>query len=188
MLAKDQNQAPHTTRSHTFPKDTTPLPENQKDNPYRPKVVDQQIEDAQDDHQHDGAPLGLEAHHDHDASHEADNADQDAPEAPLARKDEADEQEDQKHPTRQLKVHLAVLLVNLRQPGRSEPFADPAVREHHQETTHDREIAQEEVQIEDESVAERLGDDDADETPDGVFTILPGDDEHGRDDHSDNVD
>lgn len=59
----------------------------------------------------------------------------------------------------------------------------PAVGENHEETADDGEVAQEEVEVEDETVAEGLRDDDAEETVDGVFRVLAGDDEGGAGEH-----
>ena len=81
---------------------------------YRPEIVNDDVEDAQDHNEDNGAELRLEANNDHDAGHRANQDDQDAPKAPLAHGDEADEQEDQQHATSELEVHLAVFLVELR--------------------------------------------------------------------------
>lgn len=155
---------------------------------HRPEIVHQEIEYTEDDHEHHGAELGLEPHHHHHTGHEAEQADNDPAEPPVPGKDESNEQKDQQHPSRELEVHLAVLLIHLRQPGGRELLPHPAVGQHHQETTHDAEVAEEEIQVEDETVAESLGDDDAEETEDGVFAVLAGDDKGGTGDHGEDVD
>lgn len=58
---------------------------------YRPEVVDEQVEDTQNEHQHDGTPLSLEAHNNHDASNEAEQADHNPSNAPISGEDESDE-------------------------------------------------------------------------------------------------
>lgn len=85
---------------------------------YRPEVVDEDVEAAKDDDQHNGAEFGLEANHDHDTGHETKNGHNDTPDIPLAAKDEADEEKDEQHATSELEVHLAILLVNLGQTGK----------------------------------------------------------------------
>ena len=90
-----------------------------------PEVVDEQIEDAQDDDEQDGAELGLEADNHHDAGAGAKDADNDAPDGPLAAEDEADEEEDEQDAACELKVHLPVLLVDLWEPGKRLGLANP---------------------------------------------------------------
>ena len=80
---------------------------------YSPEVVDKNIEDAKNDNQQGGAELGLEADNNHDASHETDQRDQNAPNGPLAAEYEADEEENQQDTAGQLEVHLAVLFLKL---------------------------------------------------------------------------
>ena len=104
---------------------------------YRPEVVDQQVENAQDDHQHDSAEFRLESHNDHHACHKAEQRHNDSQQAPLAAEDESDEEEDQEDSASKLEVHLAVLLLDLRESSESLRLADPGVRENHQQSTHD---------------------------------------------------
>ena len=155
---------------------------------YSPEVVDERVEDAEDDDEQGGAELGLEADNDHDAGDEADEADNDAPDGPLAAEDEADKEEDEQDAAGELEVHLAVLLLELGQAGKGLGLAHPRVRQHHEQTAHDGQVAQEEVEVEDEAVAERLGDDDADQAADGVLGVPADDDEGGAGGHGEDVD
>ena len=122
---------------------------------YRPEVVDKDVENAQDGDEDDGAPLGLETNNDHHAGNETDHDNRHATNAPLAGEDEANEQENEQHATGELEVHLAVLLVELGQAGGRELFADPAVGQDHEQAAHDTQVAQEEVEVEDQAVAEK---------------------------------
>lgn len=155
---------------------------------YSPEVVDQEVEDAENDDQHDGAELGLETNNNHDASDETNERDNDSPKRPLAAPDEADEQEDQENATSELEVHLSVLLVERRQASESLGFPDPRIGEHHQETTNDGQVAQEEVEVEDQAVAESLDHHDAHQTSDRVVGVLADDDHGGTGDHGNDVD
>lgn len=155
---------------------------------YRPEVVDKDVEDAQDGDENNGTPLGLETHNDHHAGDESNHDDRHATNAPLAGKDEANEQENEQNTAGELEVHLAVLLVELRQTCGRELFADPAVGQDHEQATHDTQIAQEEVEVEDQAVAERLRDNDADQAHDSVLAVLADNDHQGRGEHGDNVD
>lgn len=137
------------------------IPTEQDQATYRPEVVNQNVENAQQHHQQNGTPFSLETHNNHDACHQSEQADNDAPQAPLAGEHESDKQEDQEHPASKLDVHLAVFLIELGQTGGHELLAHPRVRQHHEQTTNDTQVAEEEVEIEDETVTETLGDDDA---------------------------
>ena len=154
---------------------------------YRPPVVDQDVENTENNHEDNGAPLGLESNDNHHARHKSEDAHENPPEAPRAGKDEPDEQENQQHTSRELDIHLAVLLVELREPGRDEALAHPGIREDHEEATNDAEVADEEGEVEDETVTEGLGDDDAEKACDAVFTSFPGNDEERADKHRDDV-
>ena len=125
-----------------------------------PPVVDVEVEDAEDQHQHDGRELGLESNNNHDAGNESKQASHDPPEAPVTAENEADKEEDEQNTTSELEVHLLVLLVELGKTGWGKLLANPRVREHHHQTTHDREVAQEKVQVEDEAVSDALHDND----------------------------
>ena len=153
-----------------------------------PPIVHNQIEDAEDHDQKHSAHLRLESNGDHHASHEAENADNDSPNAPLAREDETQEQEDEQYSPSELHIHLAVLLVNLRQTCWRELLAHPRVGEHHKETANHGEIAKEEVQIEDQAIPESLCDHDTEEAEDGVFGVLASDDQGGASGHRDDID
>lgn len=155
---------------------------------YSPEVVHQHVEDAQDDNQQSRTPLRLEANNNHDTRDQADDGDEDPPDGPLSTEHEAHEQEDEEHATRELEVHLAILLLQLGQAGKRLRLLHPGVGEHHQEAAHDGQVAQEEVEVEDQAVAERLRDDDANEARDGVFGVSSGDDEYGACYHRDHVD
>lgn len=154
---------------------------------YRPEVVDQEIEYAQDHHKHHRAPLGLESNSNHDAGHCSDQNDQYTPETPFASEDESDKEEDQKHAPSKLKVHFAVLFVNLRESGGGKPLADPTVRQNHQESTHDGKVAKEEVQVEYKAVSKRLRNHNTQESRDGIFAVLSNDDEQRRRRHCNHI-
>lgn len=107
----------------------------------RPEVIYQNIEDAEDDHQHDGTELGLEANNHHDTSNEAKQADADPPEAPVTPEDKADEEEDEQNAPGELEIHLAILLIQLWKTSRGELLAHPGVGQDHQKASHDGQVA-----------------------------------------------
>jgi hypothetical protein len=106
-----------------------------------PPVVDVEVEDAEDKHQHNSRKLGLKANNNHDAGNESEQASHDSPKAPVATEDEANEEEDEQNTPGKLEVHLLVLLVKLGKTGRSELLTNPGVRKNHHETSHNREVA-----------------------------------------------
>lgn len=155
---------------------------------YSPEVVDEDVEDAEDDNEERGAGLGLETNDNHDTGDEADQGDEDTAKRPLAAEDEANEEEDEQNTAGELDVHLAVLLLELGKAGKGLRLADPRVGEDHEEAAHDGEVAKEEVEIKDQAVAEGLHDNNSNETADGIFRVLPGNDEPRADAHGDHVD
>jgi hypothetical protein len=154
---------------------------------YSPEVVDEQVENTENDHKHHSTPLSLEAHNNHHTSNRSQKNNHNPSKAPLTSKDKAYEQENQQHTSSELEVHLAVLFVESRETCGGESLAHPRVGKHHQQTSHDRQVTQEEIEVEDEAVAEGLGDDDAEESHDGVFAVLADDDHEGGDAHGDDV-
>lgn len=155
---------------------------------YSPEVVDKEVEDAENNDEESGAELGLEADDDHDAGASTQDADDDAPDGPGTAEDEADKQENQEDATSELEVHLAVLLVDLGQTGKGLGLTDPRVGEDHDEATNDGQVAEEEVEVEDEAVSEGLGDDNGHEAGDGIVGVLADDDEGGAGKHGNDVD
>ena len=154
---------------------------------YRPPVIHQNIEDTQDHDQDNRTPLGLEAHRNHHTRHQP-NANHDHPsETPIPGKHKPDEKENQQHSPSKLEIHLAILFVDLWQAGGRELLPHPAVGEDHEQAAHDAEVAQEEVEVEDEAVAEGLGHDDASQPDDGVFAVFADDDEDRAGGHGDDV-
>ena len=146
---------------------------------YRPEVVHEQIEDAQDDHQYNGTQLGLQPDHDHHTRYESDHTDQNPPEAPVTSKHEANKKEDEQHTTSKLNVHLPVLLLNLGKAGENSGLLDEAITKDHQESSHHRQIPQKEVEVENQSVTKGLNYHDGEETCNSVFTV-PSHDDQGR--------
>src|SRR5690242_1585846 len=102
-----------------------------------PPVVDVEVEDAENQHQHDRGKLGLEANNNHDASNEAEQASHDSPETPVATEDKANKEENEQNTSSKLEVHFLVLLVELGKTGRGKLLANPGIRENHHETAHD---------------------------------------------------
>ena len=99
---------------------------------HRPEIIDQQVEDAQNHHQDHRTPLGLEPDDHHDTRHKAKQTHNHPAHAPVSRKHESDEQEDQEHAPCKLEIHFAVFFIELRQSGRSKLFANPRVAQDHQ--------------------------------------------------------
>ena len=153
-----------------------------------PEVVDEDVENAQNQDEQNGAELGFESDNNHDTSDQPDEDDQHAPEAPVARKDESNEEEDKQHATCELDVHLTVLFVHLGKAGWRKPLANPRVRQNHEETTQDGQVAEEEVEVENQAVSESLSDDDTEKTGHGILAMLPHNDEERRRGHGDYVD
>ena len=153
---------------------------------YGPEIVHNQIENTQNDNEKSRAELGLESNNYHDTGTGAQDGDSNTPDGPLAAENKADEQEDEQHTSGQLEVHLAVLLIELGQASESLSLAHPRVRQDHEQTANDGQVAEEEVQVEDEAVAKGLGHDHTHKAGDSIVRVLPDDNEgrtgcHGED-------
>lgn len=105
----------------------------------------------------------------------------------MAGEDKSNEEENQQHTTSKLDVHLAVLFIQLGQSGWDELLADPRVGENHEQTADDAEIAQEEVEIKDETITETLCDDNSEQAGDGDLSVPAGDDQERADGHCNDV-
>lgn len=106
----------------------------------------------------------------------------------MASEDKSNKEEDQKNTASQLEVHLAILLVESRESGKSLGLAHPRVRQDHEEATNDGKISEEEVEIEEQAIAESLGNNDTHETCDSIVRVLSGDDEDRASHHGNDVD
>jgi len=136
---------------------------------HAPPGVSEHVEDGKHDDKEDASPFGFEADCDEDAGGETKDRNEDTGKAPRALEDESDEEENEEHASRQLEVFTPVAFADGGQSGKGGFFVGHGVGEDHEETTDDGEIAEEEVEVEDETVAETLEDDDSKESKDGVF-------------------
>lgn len=97
--------------------------------------------------------------------------------------DKAYKDEDEQHTTGELKVGLAVLLVDIGETSKDVFALAECLGEHHEESTHNGEVAEEEVEVKDEAVAEALNDNDSKKTSDGGFRVAFGNDHAGAGNH-----
>lgn len=143
---------------------------------HRPKVVDKQVENTQNHDQEARAPPSLESNHHHDASAQAEHRDNDSCERPFALNDESDEKEDEQHSACKLEVDLAVGFAQAWQTGKDVVLLGrETVGENHEQTTNYREVAEEEVEIENETVTETLDDDNAEQCGNRDLGVLAHD-------------
>ena len=167
-----------------------------------PPVVDEYVEGAQDDHQEDGGPPRFESDSNHAARPEADERHEHAHKTPLSPEHESDEQEDkqdaareqeaakhrisgiQQHCGREYTLFLAICLTQRRKASEQSPASIHSVTEDHEETADYGQIAKEEVEVEDQSIANRLHDDHRQETAHRILCVFLRDD-RGRTGHHD---
>lgn len=149
----------------------------------RPPVVDDDVKEREDNNERPTGPLGLEPNSNHRTGAEAEHAHYRASDAPCPLEDKAEEEEDEEDATGKQEVLPAVVLAERGQTGKACVARDHAFREDHEETTDDREIAQEEVEVEDETVAEALSNHDTDKTGDREFGVAFCDDRARRRHH-----
>lgn len=153
----------------------------------RPEIVNQEVKDAQDDNEHDGAKLGLEAYHYHDTSNEAEKGHNHSPDTPSSAEDKSSKEEDEQNSACELEVHLAVFLVDRREASESLGFPNPGIRQDHQQATHNRQVSEEEIDVEDESISKCLGNNNTSESSHSVIRVFAGNDESRAGAHGNNV-
>jgi len=128
---------------------------------HAPPVVSEHVEDGKHDDKEDSGPFGFETDSHEDTGGETEDGNEDTGEAPLTLEDKSDEEEDKEHASRKLEVFTPVAFTDGGQSGKSGFFVGHRVGEDHEETTDDGKIAEEKVEVEDETVAETLEDDDS---------------------------
>lgn len=169
-----------------------------------PPVVDEHIEHGQQKDEERARPLGLETHGNHATRAQTDDGHKDPSNGPIPLDYEADKQEDEENTASELEAvikmtsesiqcvcngckHLllsAVVLIQRWDAGETRfPFGH-GFAEDHQQSTNNRQVAQEEVEVKDETVSEALENDNAEESTDGNFCELLGDDSTGCAKHS----
>lgn len=151
-----------------------------------PPVVDEDVEQAEEDDEESGRPLGLETDDDHATGDEAKDGNDDAGKGPFTSNEEADKEEDEQDSTCQLGIGSSR---GLREGGEPEMLIihHERVAEDHEQATSNAEIAEEEVEVEEEAVAERLNDNDAEESSNGPVGLITGDDTVGSASHDEDV-
>jgi len=137
----------------------------------RPKVVDQNVKDRQNDDKEDSAVLGLETNDDHDGCDGSNDGYKDSPESKFTRENEADKQENQENTSTQLDIHLLVTLVQSWKSSSHQSLSDPRFGQNEQKTTDDRQISKKEVEIKDESITNALHEDDSHQNSGSVFGL-----------------
>ena len=140
-----------------------------------PEVVDVEVEDAENKHQHNRGELGLESNNNHDTSNESEQTGNNSPKTPFTTENEPDEKEDEQDTARKLEVHLLVLLVESGEASGGELLANPGVGEDHKQSSHYRQVAQKEVEVENQAVSDALQNHDAHKTSYSVFRVFPRD-------------
>jgi len=153
-----------------------------------PPVVGEHIEDAQNDNEEDSRPFGFETNSDHAAGGETKERNEHPCNAPCTLDDESEEQEDQEDTAGKQEVFLAVIFTDRRKPSEELLSRDHRFAENHDESTDDAQVAEEEVEVEDEAVSKTLNNNYSEETTDSVFCeALRYDgtrsDKHGNDVH-----
>ena len=167
-----------------------------------PPVVDKDVEDAEDEDEERGRPLGLEADGNHRARGETDERHKEPSDAPLAAEGEANEEENEQDASRKEEASkftcqenrsisrfgrdLLFLAVVLRKGGEtSKEFLARVHRiaEDHEEATDDAEVAEEEVEVENEAITECLDNDNTEKTANCIFSVSLCDDCPRTDEH-----
>lgn len=155
-----------------------------------PPIIDGDIENTERYDEECCRPLGLEANGDHNASDEAEQRKERAPDAPLALDNKAKEKEDKEDAarekeakSRQVKICVtgersrsnalfsAVSLTDTWDTSEQLFARHHRVTEYHEKTSNDGKVAKEEGHVKNETVAKPLDDNDSEKARDSVFCM-----------------
>lgn len=134
-----------------------------------PPIVGENVENAQHHNKECGRPLGLETNGNHDTSGKTNDRNKNAHEAPFALKNEAKEKEDQEDSAGKEEVFPAVVLTKGWQAREDRFTGDHGIAENHEETTNNTQVAEEEVQVKDETITESLDNNNTEKTSNSVL-------------------
>jgi len=137
-----------------------------------PPVVRKHVEHAQDEDEETGRPLGLEPDGNHTACTQPDDRHEYSSKAPLSLNNESQEEEDEQNATGEEEVFLSVVLADGWKTGKRCSTGDHRVTEYHEQSTNNAQVAQEEIEVENEAVTETLNNDNAEQSADSKFTVF----------------
>jgi hypothetical protein len=161
-----------------------------------PPVVGKHVEHAQDEHEERGRPLGLEPYRNHTARAQPNDRHEHPPDAPLSLNHESQKEEDEQDPTgkkeaanqrvnsleitwsciRSALLFLSVVLADVWKSSKRSSSGDHRVAKDHEQSTNHTQVAQEEVEVENESITEPLRDDNTEQSTNSKFGVLLRDD------------
>jgi len=141
-----------------------------------PPIIGKYVEDGQQYNQEGCGPLGLETNSDHDAGGEAEQRHEDTTDAPRTLEDKANEEEDQEDTASKLEVFPPVILSHARNAGKKLLSRTQSVTKDHEQATDDGKVAEEEVEVEDETIAKALNDDDGEKAAHSILGVALSDD------------
>lgn len=137
----------------------------------RPKVIDEDVEDGEEEDEEHGRPLCLEANRDHDAGNETQERSQDTDERPFAVESGADKEEDEQNATRELEIRAAVAFRQLGQGSKHALLLGLRVGQDHDKATDNGQVTQEKGEVENKTVPQCLRDHDAQQTIDCIVSV-----------------
>jgi hypothetical protein len=171
-----------------------------------PPVIGEHVEHAQDQDEESGRPLRLESHRNHPARTQPDDRHKHSSDAPLSLDDESQKQEDEQDTTGEketanqinirilfpwwcqiFSLFLPVVLADGWKPGKRSSSGDHRVTEDHEQSTNDAQVAQEEIDVENEAVSESLNDDYSEKSTDSKFRVFLRDNGTRTGEHSLNI-
>jgi len=138
---------------------------------HAPPVVNEHVEDTQNHHEEDGGPLGFEADGDHPAGSETEKGDNHSCDAPCALDAESEEQEDEEDTASEQEIFFAVGFTDRRETSEEFPSRDHRFTEDHDKSADDAQVAEEEIEVENEAISKALNDDYTEETTNSIFSV-----------------
>jgi len=138
---------------------------------YAPPVVGENVEHAQNEDKECSRPFRFESNGDHGTSPESNDGDKYANESPLSLKDKSNKEENEEHTSGEKEVFLSIGFADAWQTSKELFASDHGITENHKEATDDTEVTQEEIEVENKTVAKALDNNHSQETSNSIFTV-----------------
>lgn len=121
-----------------------------------PPVVNEYVEDGEEDDQESSRPFRLESKDNHDTSRQTNEGKCETNKRPLSLESNSNEKEDEKYTSGQLEVFPPVVITQARQSCKVVLALNHGFRKDHEKSANDGEVAQEEIDVKDETISKSL--------------------------------
>ncbi len=141
-----------------------------------PPIVQSNIANWKEGDENPSRPFGFETDNNHETSDQRKYGDKKSQEGKFTSENEAHKKKNEQNSSRQLNVHALVILRQGWNSGKQALLArGVGISEQHKKTSNDREGAEKETGLKNQTVADGLGENNGKQAPDSIFSISFGD-------------